>query len=62
MRIKITKIGDIEEVPQFKVGDIFDVYCLSPGLAEHIVMPSGHIYWLVDMRRAGDEWSVLLCD
>lgn len=62
MRIKITKIGDIEEVPQFNVGDIFEVYCLSLGRAEHIVMPSGHIYWLVDMRRAGDEWSVLLCD
>lgn len=60
MRIKITKIGDIEEVPQFKVGDIFEVKAPRPGFFEHIIMPSGHIYWLFDMRRAGDEWSVLL--
>lgn len=60
MRIKITKIGSVEEIPQFKLGDVFDVVSLRPGLCEHIVMPGVHVYWLTDMRRAGDEWVVLL--
>lgn len=60
MRIKITKIGSVEETPQFKVGDVFDVVFFRPGVCEHIVMPSGHVYWLTDMRRAGDQWVVLL--
>ncbi|EJH5289147.1 hypothetical protein Q2S23_003834 [Escherichia coli] len=58
-RIRITHIGDNGvEIPQFSVGDIFDVH--GEEFCElHITMPSGHVYWLRAMEKYGDKWEVL---
>lgn len=58
-RIRITHIGDNGvEIPQFSVGDIFDVHGEEFGEL-HITMPSGHVYWLRAMEKYGDKWEVL---
>lgn len=58
-RIRITHIGENGvEIPQFSVGDIFDVYGEEFG-EPHITMPSGHVYWLRAMEKYGDKWEVL---
>ncbi|HAX4860518.1 TPA: hypothetical protein JZF79_004044 [Escherichia coli] len=58
-RIRITHIGENgTEIPQFSVGDIFDVHGEEFG-EPHITMPSGHVYWLRAMEKYGDKWEVL---
>lgn len=58
-RIRITHIGENGvEIPQFSVGDIFDVHGEEFG-EPHITMPSGHVYWLRAMEKYGDKWEVL---
>lgn len=58
-RIRITHIGENgTEIPQFSVGDIFDVHGEEFG-EPHITMPSGHVYWLRAMEKHGDKWEVL---